>query len=304
MVYRKNFIAVVKCNNKILREQYDKDHDENMVTIPFGSEFSILFKNQDSRRVIVSVSIDGENVTKGGHLIIEPNTSFEFERFLDNLNSGNKFKFVKKIKEIVEYRGDRIDDGIIRIEYWYEKSKPVEDIYNIKFGQKEYIPYPVYQPPIIIREKEYTPHTPYLHTPSTPYIWYTNTPPYYTYCSSNNSSISNMSFNNSNVEGSDLSNTVLTKNIDINYVYNNFISESEGVTVKGSKSEQAFEMVSGIETESQSVVICIKLCGFNRNINEDIKIPVTVDTKITCDKCGKEHKSSKDYCDKCGNCLN
>ncbi len=45
MMYKQNFVVVVKCNGKILREQ-----DSDVVYLPFGAEYSILLKNKDSRR--------------------------------------------------------------------------------------------------------------------------------------------------------------------------------------------------------------------------------------------------------------
>jgi len=113
MVFKDNFVAVVKCDGKILREI------DGVVRLPFGSEYSILMKNLDSRRVAVSIDIDGKNVTDG-KILINGNSSFELKgRIKDNV-VGHKFKFIEKTEDVVEECGDRIDDGIIRIEYQYE----------------------------------------------------------------------------------------------------------------------------------------------------------------------------------------
>jgi ribosomal protein L32 len=37
-----------------------------------------------------------------------------------DLTTTNKFKFIQKTKEIQEHRGDKIDDGLIRISYQFE----------------------------------------------------------------------------------------------------------------------------------------------------------------------------------------
>ena len=56
MVYQDKFVVSVKVNGKVLRE-HDKDH----VYLPFGSEYSILLKNLESRKALVTINIDGKN---------------------------------------------------------------------------------------------------------------------------------------------------------------------------------------------------------------------------------------------------
>ena len=115
-MYSNKFIAVIKYNGNILREKYDK------VLLPFGSEYSILLKNLESRRASVKVFIDGQDVLNGNSLIIESNADLELERFVQDSNKdGNKFKFIRKTDEVSKYRGDRIDDGVVRIIFKYEK---------------------------------------------------------------------------------------------------------------------------------------------------------------------------------------
>jgi len=116
MVYQESFVAVVKCHGKILREQ-----NKSEVHLPFGSEYSLLFKNLNSRRVNVNVSIDGTDILFGKSLVIDANSEMELERFLDHVSHGNKLKFIEKTEQVSNHRGDRIDDGIIRIEYAFEK---------------------------------------------------------------------------------------------------------------------------------------------------------------------------------------
>lgn len=116
MVFKNNFVAVVKCDGKILREI------DGVVRLPFGSEYSILMKNLDSRKVVVSVDIDGENVTDG-KILIDGNSSFELRGRIKGKEVSKKFKFIEKTEEISENREDRPDDGIIRIEYQFEDDK-------------------------------------------------------------------------------------------------------------------------------------------------------------------------------------
>jgi len=115
-MYNNNFVAVIKSNNKILREDTN-----GIIRIPFGSEYSILLKNLNTVDVVVDVEIDGENVLNGNNLVISQNTDFELFGKLKNLKQSNKFKFIHKTKQISNYRGDRIDDGIVRITYSFVK---------------------------------------------------------------------------------------------------------------------------------------------------------------------------------------
>jgi hypothetical protein len=61
MMYSNRFVCSVKVNGKILREQ------SGTVTLPFGCEYEILLKNLNSRRAMVSVSVDGKDATDGHH---------------------------------------------------------------------------------------------------------------------------------------------------------------------------------------------------------------------------------------------
>lgn len=116
MMYNEKLVASVKAGGKILREQKDT------VFLPFGSEYSILLKNLNSVKAKVSVEIDGEDALDGRSLILDANESLDLERFIKNgnLNEGPKFKFIEKTEQISNYRGDKVEDGIIRVSYRFE----------------------------------------------------------------------------------------------------------------------------------------------------------------------------------------
>jgi hypothetical protein len=123
MVYQKDFVAVVSCEGKILREERYEGVD--VIKIPFGSHYSIRLKNLSNKKCRVKIEVDGKNIADNKYFLIDGNTEQEIERFLeDNISEGHKFKFIKKTSEISNYRGDRIDDGIIRIEYAFEYKTP------------------------------------------------------------------------------------------------------------------------------------------------------------------------------------
>jgi len=134
MVYQNKFVVSIKCNGKFLKEFSD------VVYIPFGSEYSIFMKNLDSRRVSVKVTIDGGDVLSGKSIIIDSNSTFELNGFLNSDNTiRNKFKFIEKTEKISNHRGDRIDDGLIRIEYAFEEPIHVSWTTNITYYPPTYI---------------------------------------------------------------------------------------------------------------------------------------------------------------------
>lgn len=117
-MFKDNFIVAVKYNDSILRE------DGDTVTLPFDSEYSILLKNLNSKRASINITIDGEDILNGNSLVLKPNSVLDLKGFLeDDDEVKKKFKFIHKTKDIADYRGDRIDDGLIRIEFAYEKPQ-------------------------------------------------------------------------------------------------------------------------------------------------------------------------------------
>jgi hypothetical protein len=119
MMYKQNFVAVIKCNGQILREQGGE------VYLPFGAEYSILLKNKDARKALVRIEVDGENVLNGHKLIMQGNESQEIKGFMRDLKKTNRFKFINKTREIQKHRGDRIDDGLVRVTYQFEQDQPI-----------------------------------------------------------------------------------------------------------------------------------------------------------------------------------
>lgn len=133
-MYKNNFVAVIKCDGKSLR-----DDKSGSVYLPFGTEYSIFLKNEDSRKALVNIEVDGQNVLNGHGLIVHGNDVQEVKGFMKDMNITNKFKFIHKTKEIQNHRGDKIDDGLIRITYQFEKYKP-EPVIVTYTGQATYTP--------------------------------------------------------------------------------------------------------------------------------------------------------------------
>lgn len=117
-------VASLKANGKILREFKDT------VYIPFGSEYQIVLKNLNTVRCIVNVFVDGEDMAPGG-LVLSAGQAIDLERSIKNgnLNEGNAFKFVERTAAIENgSRGIKLEDGLIRIEYQFEKILPQKPV--------------------------------------------------------------------------------------------------------------------------------------------------------------------------------
>lgn len=128
-MYEENFVTVIKCNGRTLREKH------GVVFIPFGSEYSLLLNNLNNKRALVKIEIDGRKITGGGLIIPHSiDNIVELERFIDtdDMDRGYKFKFIKKTKDIQDHRGDTANDGIIKIEWWFEETYPSVYGYNIR----------------------------------------------------------------------------------------------------------------------------------------------------------------------------
>jgi hypothetical protein len=113
-MFKKNFVVVIKSNGNSLREK------NGMVFLPFGSNYEIYLKNLDSRRAIVSVEIDGENVLDGQRLVMNGNSNHTLQGFLKGRNKEYRFKFIEKNESLKNARAEKIQDGIIRVSFDFE----------------------------------------------------------------------------------------------------------------------------------------------------------------------------------------
>jgi hypothetical protein len=267
MMFKKNLVACVKVGGKILRENSDR------VTLPFGSEYSLLLKNLDSVRVQVKVSVDGKDATEGTWLVIEPNSSLELERFIrnGNLEKGNRFKFIERTNEIEETRGIKADDGLIRVEY-----------------KKEYVAPKTKYEDVYVRRHYYNQGWlgPYVY----PY-WYGDT----VWCQSANTSgaVRGMSVQNVNTAN-------VMRGVEPREHFKSELNDA-GITVPGSESNQKFTTTSWFATESETEVLVLHLVG--RKGSVPVANPVTVSDKPTCVTCHKVNKATSKFCSRCGTAL-
>jgi hypothetical protein len=280
MVYSAGFVSVIKVNGKILRENKDK------IFLPFNSEYSLLLKNLESRKSLIKITIDGQDVLDGNSLILNPNSEMELEGFMKGMIAKNKFKFIKKTQQISDYRGDRVDDGIIRIEYWFEqfveKSQVITEVWTTKFNCNGNC------------------INCYQNCFNRKYYWYNNGT--YSVGSSENSfrGVSDQSltsiYTSMNIGNS--ANTIGDLSKKSHDIYSTI---DEGITVKGNETDQHFNYGIIGKLEDQSRVIILKLIGSENG--KIIEEPITIKTKKTCSTCGKKCKSHMKFCSNCGTFL-
>ena len=267
MMYLDKFVVAIKADGKVLRETKD------LVQLPFGSEFSVLVKNLNSCRAKFRLHIDGTDVLDSTEIIVNAHSEVEMKRFIrnGNMSEGNAFKFIERTQSIEDGpRGIKVDDGIVRVEFWFEKA-PAEVVNHIHH----------------YHDKHY---------------WYDNyrfgnhrvgDQPYYGAVGSTYSA----NGVSANVSASS------TKGIlrDAGLTPQNVATSEVGITVPGSKVEQQFSTVYGFNAEAASNVIVLRIAGKVGTV--EVAVPLTVKTQLTCVTCAKVNKSSSKFCSECGTSL-
>ena len=280
MTYQDKFVAEVKVNDRILRIR------DGAVYLPFGSEYTLYLKNLNSKRASVNISIDGEDVLDNNSLILDANSSTELQGFLRGNVARNRFRFINKTKQIADHRGDKVDDGLIRVEFSYEKPQPEPWIKDV------------------IKEVHHYHH-------NEPIRWtYYNTPDWNNcrnisnddvlYGSSAGSGPTGQSTFTMNTSGK-MSNATMDS-LGVAAEASAVPNADEGITVKGSEVHQSF-MYSSIGELEDSTVIIINLKGLIGQTNKPIQEAVTVKTKVQCPTCGTKSTSAAKYCANCGTFL-
>jgi hypothetical protein len=209
--------------------------------------------------------VDGTDVLNGNQIVVNPNSMLELFGFMDGNMVKNKFKFIKRLKEIEEYRGTNIDDSMIRVEFQYEKP---QNVYNYV-----YVPYIWYGYPY-----------PYLNSPVT----YTTT-----WGGTNTiggSITSPLSQSNGNAQSVYASNSTLPVQ-DFN---------DKGITVKGNQIEQNFHPTFIGSVENESYVLILRLMGYDKEKEDK---PIFVSDKLVCSTCGLKSKNTDKFCSRCGSFL-
>jgi hypothetical protein len=296
MMYENKMAVAILANGRVLREVKDT------VYMPFGQDYVIRFKNMNSLRALVRVSVDGQDATEGTSLIVPANGTVDLERFLkaSNLEQGHKFKFIERTAKIEDGpRGIKVEDGLIRVEFEFEKQHAkIEDVYTRQHFINDYWHRPIYR-----------------STPIYGDVW----------CSTELKSVAGtaatLSSNSSTASlSSEASGTATTQQATFNManmkamaasvspeaqatVNNAFVPDQAlvGITVPGAISEQKFTTGAWFAVDGQKHVMILKLMGTYGDVA--VEEPVTVKTKIECPTCGTKSQPGVKFCGECGTSL-
>lgn len=271
-MYESKMVCCLKANGKVLREHKD------IVYVPFGTEFSVLLKNLNTVRALVTVTIDGVDVGDGSQLVVGPNSEFELTRFIKNgnLKAGNRFKFIERTAGVEQHRGVGVEDGVVRVEFQFERRMP------------EYIA-PTYQP-----EKVYyrNPHD----------VWYggplSSAPDFMNAVGSVLRS-SDSSYSAPQAMPMAYATTASYTPNGGDIIATSATVNDAGITVPGSVSDQQFKTVGGFPVEATKHVMVLRMLG-ETDTGTLVSKPVTVKTKPKCVTCGRLNKSGAKFCTDCG----
>ena len=271
MMYNNKLVASIRANGKILREFKDT------VYLPFGVEYSVLLKNLNTVKALVNVYIDGDNVVPGG-LVLNAGQEIDLERAIrnGNMNEGNKFKFIERTGNIEQNRGIKIEDGLIRVEFQFEKVFKRQD--GIQFN------------PYYVQQDSWT-NTLLRGTAADA------TPSYM----KGTVACADMSYASASMNNMAVGATLTGSSATVQS-FNAAPQTETGITVPGSKSEQKFVTASWFATEPEKHNIILKLLGETED-NKAIREPITVKKKPKCVTCGKQNKATAKFCSECGTAL-
>lgn len=276
MMYQNKMAIAVKANSRVLREL------EDAVFIPFGSEYSLLIKNLNSLRANVKVSIDGTDV--GATFVIQPNSSLDLERFIKegNMNEGNKFKFIERTAAISNHRGNKIDDGLIRVEFEFEQQRAPR-IQPTIWGYASNNTYDQ-----LIGNSRFGDH-----------ISGQGATLDSTYSAGASGQLMNTTTLASTAGIQGASSPLRSRGVSTSAVDASYVAQSEvGITVPGSISDQKFVQAAWFPTDGVKHVMVLRVLG--EVAGEPVMAPVTVKTKPTCASCGRTNKAGAKFCTECG----
>lgn len=283
-MYNEKLVASLKANGRILREFKDT------VYVPFGSEYSILIKNLHTQRAVVNVFIDGVDQTPGG-LVVPAGQSIDLERSLANgsMTAGNKFKFIERTAGIEQHRGVQLEDGIIRLEYQFEKAPvPIstwrtDNGWPVTFGNNNQ---PVWTKNIggALRGVDFSQNGAAVQAQASLAVEQ--------YCADNGikSQCTNIHDGAATMDWMD---SEPTRSRSLN---------DAGITVAGSKSTQKFTTVHMGALEATKHSIVLKILGETAD-NKPVTEAVTVKAQPKCPTCGKQNKATAKFCSDCGTAL-
>jgi len=272
---------------------------EDAVYLPFGCEYSLLVKNLNSVRALVRVWIDGTDVTDGTSLVINPNSSLDLERFIKNgnLKEGNKFKFIERTAGVSTHRGNKIDDGLIRVEFEFERPRPPLPPF-IKTTQ-----WPHWEPVYPVVYDQLVGSTGFGATGSQVFTNSTNfggdmmsTP------TASGSASATAAYTSQVQPSAPRAANKLSRSKSVAGGQSAAPTSEVGITVAGDVSNQQFHQAAWFPTDGVKHVMVLRVLGEVEG--ELVQAPVTVKTKAPCTSCGRVNKVGAKFCTECGTGLN
>lgn len=272
MMYNNKLAFAVKVAGKVLREFGET------VYLPFGSEYSLVIKNLNNRRACVRITLDGQEVVDGG-LIVNANSSVDLERFVKpgQMDKGNRFKFIERTGKVEATRGIQLEDGILRVEFEFEKE------------------YPKYEPTVHhhIYHNRYPLIGSYYSGSVTGSLGSASLGDVQAYAS-------NASFSSTSTGEAKLMNTrsrSLKSAAGGETEVKTSGNQIAGITVPGSVSEQKF-VSTNFTGDGTTQVMVMRL--FGETETAPVKEAITVKTKPKCTTCGHVNKAKAKFCSECG----
>lgn len=253
------------------------------------------------------ISIDEQDATEGCSLVIGPTSEMELERFIKsgNMNQGNRFKFIERTAGVESHRGIGVTDGLIRIEYEFEKPYVAPVLTTTyrpakRWVKKEYWDW----------ENTYAEKMTFAAEPSRGILRGASMGSASLASSSGDASFA-ASKSASAVSGPSVflnqaSGEMAMAQNAISPMMDSYtpkeVENEAGITVAGSVSDQKFTFVGWFPVEATTHTMVIKLLGETETGKPVVK-PVTVKTKNTCTSCGRNNKASAKFCTDCGTSL-
>lgn len=291
-MFKNDLVVSVKANNKFLREMGQN------VRIPFGTEYEIYLKNTRDCDCIVDVTIDGKEVSDK-LVYIKANSQFELK---GDTRTNHAFRFIERTKKISKHRGNKADDGLIRVEYYFRKHE-FQHPKVVVSSYKSYVTKP-YSPfgPLIGQAEPYRCDSTGKHPMWGGTIGAINA----NYVQSDlsittNSAVGQVSYT---AGGDDM---VFNCMIDENNQLNSHMLRSvepkneTGITVGGSDVQQGFTEIETKEWEWETDRYSMTLQLLGEVEGEPVKKVVESRKNIVCSICGTSNKSSQRFCGDCGN---
>ncbi len=216
MHFEGTVVTIVDDKKKPIRE-FDSVRENKgrkcKVFMPFDTEYKLLVKNNDDRRIRLEIEIDG-SIVSGNGLIINAHSTDYIERFVE---IAKKFKFVKAGNEAVADPSNK-ENGLIKVRVATESRKVTPIIHTVEHH------YDYWRP------------TPYWNYPYSQTTWCGT--------SSDSYSVGNSVHNSDNNFSIDRKTIVPENHVFLNQVQASLPVGEAGATIEGSNSDQSFTTTS------------------------------------------------------------